>query len=104
MYSMFLSRTKGVSKNLQWYRVKNQSLEPSYRQNEVIVVDLDIVPQNGDEVVFLHDDVLQVGKFREVDGSDYIDGSYGTILFEEAVICSVIIDSFMDRRQGSRAT
>lgn len=78
--------------------VHGDCLEPEVKEGDLLLVDIELSPRNGDIVIVYTDDKIQIKKFREATGKRWLESRYGKINFEDAQFQGVVIEKNVKMR------
>ncbi len=90
-------RLKDLSRRIRCFEVQGSSLEPDYHNREIIIVDRDLAPSNGNHVVYWQNGELKVGKFKKIGENGYIESRGQNIRYKNVRTYAVIINSYLVR-------
>ena len=89
----YWARPKVAGRNIVGIQVSGDCLEPELSHGDVVFVDMDIAPEDGDLVLCTVDGKIAIKRYREVNGERWLENRYGRVEIEsEADIKGVVIE------------
>lgn len=94
-YESLVETTVPVGDNTYALRVKGDSMEPLFTEGEILIVEPELSPENGDYIIVRNGDDEATFKKLVKDGSDWylkpLNSSYKTkLMTEDMIICGVV--------------
>ena len=85
-------RDRAKDRNLEGYIVRGDCLEPYIHDNDIIIVDRDARPDDGDIVACLVGDGVEVGRLRKIDHGLWMENNNGRFELEEGQVRAVVVE------------
>lgn len=89
---VYRARTTIARRTLEGYIVHGGCLEPTVRDEDVIIVDREASIDSGDIVACLVDNQLTLGHLRKIANELYLENNEGRIKFEECQLAAPVIE------------
>ena len=88
----YWARSKVAGRTIKAVRVTGDCLQPGIHPGNILFVDVDLAPQNGDIVLCLLDGRLAIKRYRVVDNNQWLENQHGRVRFDDCRIQGVVIE------------
>ena len=85
-------KVRAMNRSLEGYIVHGDCLGPYIHDNDIIIVDRNATPDNGDVVACLVDDAVEVGILRKIGGGFWMENNNGRVELREGQIRAVVVE------------
>jgi len=93
------TRNKPATETMRAYKVRGLCLSPEVIEGDVLIVDTDLSPNNGDLVVVILNDEASVKRYKEDgNGRKWLENNDGTYQPEDVVLHGVVTGIYRERR------
>jgi phage repressor protein C with HTH and peptisase S24 domain len=89
---VYLGRTRGVSKNIEAYIIQGDCLTPFIDPGDIVIVDREVSPDNGDLIVCLVNGEVHVSKYHVEESGAFLENRFGSRKLEDCQAHAVVLE------------